>query len=470
MTQRSVGTSVSRRSFISGVGAFAGLSVASSLLAACASAPAATPAPDQKPAASGTQPAAAAPTAAAAPKAAAGQVAIRFHARQGAQEDELYKQRIPEFEAKFPNTKVSLENFLSTEYYAKIATMSAGGTIGDAMWTSIGQGGIYFLDARKTIAPIDDMVSKDKFDTKVYFDGCMKAVTREGRLLGLPFKAHPGQAFVFYNKKIFDDAGVKYPEEGWTTQNLIELAKKVNKTGEYFGYYPQVTQKGILTATRTFGGELLSEDGKKAQLNSKEATEAIKYIASLVYEHKVSPTPEQMVGNTATPEQMFIIGKVAMFQGGSSIQVTQKQIGDKFQIFATTNAKGPTGIAGSDYEVDAYSMVASTKNKDQAWELMKWLTDQESGIRLGEIGGTIGGRDDVYNAPRITKDPIRKVFSDVMAKAMATRPVFNTRMEEYEKTMQQMLDQVWLGKEQAGKEYLDKVNDSLQKVLDKPLP
>jgi multiple sugar transport system substrate-binding protein len=472
MTQRPAGTRFSRRSFISGAAGLAGLSVASTLLVACG-APAATPAPAQKPAEGGAAPAAAAPTTAAAPKAAAGQTLIKFHARQGAQEDELYKQRIPEFEAKFPNIKASLENFPGTEYYPKIATMAAGGTIGDAMWTSIGQGGVYFLYARKTIAPIDDYVANDKFDLKPYFPGCIKALTREGKLLGLPFKAHPGQALVFYNKKIFDDNGVKYPEEGWTTDDLVTIAKKVTKPDEYFGYYPtngNNTQKGMLTATRTFGGELLSEDGKKSLINSKEAIDAIKFIYSLMRELKVSPAPDQMVGNTATPEQMFVIGKVAMFEGGTSIQVQQKVIGDKWTFSAVPNAKGPTGVSGSDYEVDAYSVVAPSKNKDQAWELVKWLTDQESGIRLGEIGGTIGGREDVYNAPRITKDPIRGIFAKVMANAMATRPVFNTRMEEYEKTMQQMLDPIWLGKEQPNKEYIDKVADSLQKILDKPLP
>jgi ABC-type glycerol-3-phosphate transport system substrate-binding protein len=167
---------------------------------------------------------------------------------------------------------------------------------------------------------------------------------------------------------------------------------------------------------------------------------------------------------------MWIGGKLAMYQAGTSVQVTGKQIGDKFKFFAVPNAKGPTGKAGSDYEVDAYAVVATSKYKDQAWELVKWLTDQESGIRLGEIGGTIGGRKDVYYSPRIMQDPIREVFAKVMENAMATRPVANTRMEEYEKTMQQNLDPVWLGKEKPTKEYIDKVNDALQKVLDKPLP
>jgi hypothetical protein len=57
-----------------------------------------------------------------------------------------------------------------------------------------------------------------------------------------------------------------------------------------------------------------------------------------------------------------------------------------------------------------------------------------------------------------------------MEKAQDTRPIFNTRMDEYTKTIQQTLDPVWLGKEKPTKEYIDKVNDTIQKVLDKPLP
>lgn len=424
----------------------------------------------QAPASGATQAPAANPTTAPAAGGAAAsgeKVNIKFHARQGQQEDELYKQRIPEFEEKYPNIKATLENFPGAEYYPKIATMAAGGTIGDSIWTSIGGGGIYFLAARKTIAPIDDFVSKDKFDLTAYYPGTIKALTREGKVLGLPFKSHPGLALIYYNKKIFDDAKVEYPTEAWTHDDLIKLAQELTKSGEHFGYLPTTTQKAILTATRSFGGELLSEDGKKAQLSSKEGVAAIQFIASFFTDLKVAPTPDQVVGDA---NQMWINGKLAMFQGGTSVQVTAKQIADKFEFFAVPNAKGPAGVGGSDFEVDAYAVVSSSKHKDEAWELVKWLTDQESGIRLGEIGGTVGGRQDVYTSERLLKDPIRKVFADVMANAQATRPVFNTRMDEYEKTMQQMLDPVWLGKEKPTQEFIGKINDALQKVLDKPLP
>ena len=488
-SQRLEGAGVSRRKLLGGVIGLTGAAAAGSLLAACGGGapPTSTPAPQkpaaaatpaaEKPAAAATQAPAAtaapaakpteAPKPAAAPKPSGAQVTIKFHARQGQQEDELYKQRIPEFEAKYPNIKAVLENFPTNEYYAKIATMAAGGTIGDAAWTSIGSGSIYFLYARKIIYPVDDFVSRDKFDLTPYFPGCIKALTRDGKLIGLPFKAHPGIALVYYNKKLFDDAGVKYPTEEWKHADLVDLAKKLTKAPDYYGFLPTTTARGLLSFVKSFGGELLSEDGKTSQLNSKEGLGAIQFVDALFHEHKVSPAPDQIVGDS---NQMWIAGKLAMFHSGTSTEVTRKQIGDKFQFFAVPNAKGPGGIGGSNYEVDAYAVIGSSKHKDEAWELVKWLTDQESGIRLGEIGGTVGGREDVYNSPRLLKDPIRKVFADVMAKAGEFRIPANTRTDEYEKTTQQMLDPVWLGKEKPTKEYVDKVRDAVQKVLDKPLP
>jgi len=101
---------------------------------------------------------------------------------------------------------------------------------------------------------------------------------------------------------------------------------------------------------------------------------------------------------------------------------------------------------------------------------VKWLTNQESGIRLGEIGGTVGGRPDVYRADRILKFPERKVFLEAMEGAMPGRPTFNTRATEYETVMGDALQPLWDGKEQPSKTFLDNVTAQVQAILDKPLP
>ena len=45
------------------------------------------------------------------------------------------------------------EGFTGEDYYTKVTVLSAGGTLGDVMWTSVGGGGIYNLVAQKMLAP-----------------------------------------------------------------------------------------------------------------------------------------------------------------------------------------------------------------------------------------------------------------------------------------------------------------------------
>ena len=51
---------------------------------------------------------------------------------------------------------------------------------------------------------------------------------------------------VWYNKKIFDDAGVEYPKDGWTWDEMIETARKLTDS-----------DKGIYGITAEFGGIII---------------------------------------------------------------------------------------------------------------------------------------------------------------------------------------------------------------------
>jgi hypothetical protein len=143
---------------------------------------------------------------------------------------------------------------------------------------------------------------------------------------------------------------------------------------------------------------------------------------------------------------------------------------DSFKWFATLHPKGPGNVPGSDYEIDGDSITAVSKAPDQGFQWVKWLTNQESGIRLGEIGGTVGGRPDVYKSERLLKDPIRRVFLEAMETAQAGRPLFNTRMAEYEKEIQDSLLPVFNGETAPNKTFLDDLARRVQVILDRPLP
>jgi ABC-type glycerol-3-phosphate transport system substrate-binding protein len=401
-----------------------------------------------------------------------GPATIRFHSRGGpptGQEVVLYEEQLPLFMQKYPNIKVIHEGFTGEDYATKITVLGAGGQLGDAMWTAIGGGVIYNFAAQKIITPVDPFVAKEKFDLAQYYKGCIEGLKREGKLYGLPFKSHPGWSLMFYNQTLYEQRGAGVPENGWTLDRLIDAAKRVTQD-DTWGYFPATNQKSILAMTRAYGGELLDPEGRKSLLNSPAAIAAVTWMYETYHKHKIAPLPSQLP-NPGGADALMVQGKLGAARYGTFFQNTlQNQVKDTFKWFGALHPKGPAGVPGSDYEADAYSVVASSKQPDAAWLWTKWICNQECGIRLGEIGGTVGGRPDVYKSERLLKDPIRRVFLEAMETAQAGRPVYNTRFQEYERTIQDGLAPVWEGKETPSRSFMDELTRQVQVVLDKPLP
>lgn len=399
---------------------------------------------------------------------------ITFHARVGQQEDTLYDMMMPKFMEENPNIEIVRESFPGAEFQTKVSTMLAGGTLGDAMWSALGGATIYFQWAQNTIAPLNDLVQAANVDTKEWYDGCINAITMEGNLLGLPFKAHPGWAVTYYNASAYEEVGLPVPTADWTLDDQIEYAKALQK-GEgdqvtRWGYLPGAFEnawKSLLTLTRAYDGQLLNEDGTKFLLMEDPARQAVQYSWDLFNVHNVAPKPDQVLG---TVNEMWIAGALAMNTAGTFRSVADAAIGDTFEWMAVGNAKGPAGVGGSDYEVDAFCVTSTSKNPNEAFKWVQYLCNHESGVQLGIIGGTIGGRPDVYGDERLLQYPFRQVFKELMDNAQASRVVGNWRQAEAEGVLAQMCQPLWAGTEQPTEAYLSSIAAAVQDVLDKPRP
>jgi multiple sugar transport system substrate-binding protein len=443
---------ISRRSFLR----TAGFAAAGMALAACA-APAGAP----------SAPAADSGEAAPGPE----RVTITFHARIGQQEDTLYDMQMPKFMEEYPHIELIKESFPGAEFSAKIATMHAGGTMGDVIWTALGQAKIQFSYAQGQIAALNDLVEAHDTDLSEWYQGCIDAITLEGNLLGLPFKAHPGLAVIYYNQTAFEEVGLDVPTTDWTVDDQVEMAlaltqEEGGRTSQ-FGYLPSVTWKAFVTGLRAYGGELINEDGTVCLLNSPEGMAFTNHLYDLFQTHEVSPTPDQMVGQA---NDMWISGVLGMYQGGTSVSVTGGTIGDNFEWMVVPNAIGPGGVGGSDFEVDAYSVTTSSQHPDESYEWVKYLCNRDSGVQLGLIGGTVGGRPDVYSAEELLVFPFRVVFKDIMDNAMDSRITANWRQEEAENAFLQLMQPLWAGDAQPSQAFVDDVTDQIQEIMDRPRP
>lgn len=117
------------------------------------------------------------------------------------------------------------------------------------------------------------------------------------RIYGFP--TNTGVHAIWFNKDLFDVAGVPYPKSGWTWDDLIETGKKLTLRDEN----GRITQFGILASFGNFpmltlqnGGRVYDETGSRCLLDRPEAIAGATFLQDLVYKHRIAPTPVEEVG------------------------------------------------------------------------------------------------------------------------------------------------------------------------------
>jgi multiple sugar transport system substrate-binding protein len=439
---------LSRRSFLQ----MTALSSLGVMLAACA------------PALPAAQPGAA--TGGAASAASGEATPIRFHARIGVQGD-YFTQMAEQFNAEHPDIVVTAENYPTPnpEYFQKIATMIAGGTIGDAMWCASIHN-YYNYAAAGQYAVLDDFVAADGYDLSQFYPVAVDACRFESKLYGLPWIVHPGRIGLYYNQNAFADAGMDVPSPDWTYENLIEASLALTKSDggqtTQWGFLPTTDYFGLIIPIRSFGGDWINAEGTQCTVNEEKALAGLKLFEDIYQLHAVSPTPAQV----DTMDQMWASGRVAMVQTGYWGQSWGKNFVKDFEWMVAPMPKGPEG-SRSMFEFDPNVVLASSKAPAAAWEFLKFCSTKEAGVKIAQAGSVPGGRPDVWEDESLMSYPPHAVFTEIMKTIDPLVLPNNFRYEELFQVAGNVLDPVWLGEQQI-EDVIGELADSMQAVLDQP--
>jgi multiple sugar transport system substrate-binding protein len=120
-------------------------------------------------------------------------------------------------------------------------------------------------------------------------------ITKEGRVYGIP--ANVGSDAIWFNKNLFDRAGVPYPKEGWTPAELIETAEKLTERDAQgnpvrYGFLIDFGG-GYNHFLASFGGQAFSDDGRTCTVDSPESIACLTFMHDLIYKYRVSPSPQE---------------------------------------------------------------------------------------------------------------------------------------------------------------------------------
>jgi multiple sugar transport system substrate-binding protein len=285
---------------------------------------------------------------------------------------------LEQWEEKAPNVKIMWENTPWGEYWTKLQTEMAGGTSPDV----VGMVSMYSMwyIRNDTLLPMDPFIENSPdIDMDDFWPAVMAAYTDEGQTYALPYDL--STMCMFYNKSLFDEAGVAYPVE-WTWEEFLDAAQKMTKDTsgdgkiDQFGYLLPSFDWTIDVPLGTNGTSLVSDDRSKCLLDTPEAIETIQWLADLRLVHHVAPT----IGE-AGDIPMWETGKAAITWGNpEAVQVMSTRVGpprdnDKFLwdvCLFPKKVKNANALHGG-----SFSIGKATPYGEQAWEFTSFYTSSD---------------------------------------------------------------------------------------------
>ncbi|GGI16097.1 ABC transporter substrate-binding protein [Gottfriedia solisilvae] len=357
------------------------------------------------------------------------------------------------FNEKNPDIKVKTELTPYAQYFQKLETAATGGALPDVLWMN-GPHVVQYAKG-KVILPLSDMAKKDDYSFDNYPKSLIDLYTVDEEVYGIPKDFDT--TGLWYNKKIFDEAGVPYPDDTWDWNKLKEVATKLtNKDKGIWGYAALMgNQGGYYDFIWQNGGHIISEDGKSVGFDQPEAIEALKYNISFI-EDGLSPTQAQMTETAAS--ELFSSGKIAMMFDGPWMVPEYKKNPDLNVAVVPKGKQRAVAIHGLSNVI-----AANTKHKEAAWKFVQFLGSKEAAEVYAKTGTVIpayNGTQDAWlqSVPNLNL----KAFIDGVDYSVPLPSVENTgEIWQYETDI---LKKAWSEEESvedAVKELTKKANEAL---------
>lgn len=247
---------------------------------------------------------------------------------------------------------------------------------------------------------------------------------------------------IYYNKAMFDEAGIAYPpafgEAPWTWEQFIEAATKLTKpNGEQWGVTWDVPITNQYLATNFIygaGGRNFTEDLRKSAINTPEAAAGVQFMVDMIHKYKVAPTPTELSGGDVN---YFESGLSAMrLDGQWALGQTSRNVDFPFDVsYLPAGKVNKLATGGSGFAISA-----TTKNAEAAWQFLKAFTSSEVlGKMIGETGRGIPARLSAKQAYiDAASTPNAAIFPEQLANAMNDRLVlgFPVFLDAYNRALE----------------------------------
>jgi len=324
-------------------------------------------------------------------------VTIRYACSDNTETIAVTKGVVAEFEKAHPGIRVKIEPIVS-EYAQKLMTMVAGRVAPDV--ARMGPNDFQPLAARGALVPMDDLVARDKFDLGQYYPNSVSLFRYQKALYCLPRSLSP-TGILYYNKRLFAEAGLSFPDGSWTWSERVRpelkekdffyvvdrLTKKQGKRVEQYGLGVDWPQLWFNTLLLSRGLTLWESNANPTKIDAlkPEVVSLMEFASDTMNKHQWIPTQLALTTSNTSVHDQFVQGKLAMFQSGPwKIRKFRREMKDDWDICLFPRFEDqPYRCFG---EGNGIGVFASTRHKDAAWEFAKWMAGEPGQIAFAKAG------------------------------------------------------------------------------------
>lgn len=273
------------------------------------------------------------------------------------------------------------------DYFTKMQTLWASGdssVIPDVLFLSPIQS--YAADG--VLENLDPWIDKSGYDVSDYWPSLLEFAIYEGSVYGFPRDI--GLEVLYYNKDIFDEAGVPYPDESWTWDDLLAAAEQltvVEDNGRVSRYALAMEGGKFQLWIGQNGGGILDDmrNPSRCTLTEPEAVEAVQFFKDMMdNNYAMQPANLSQAGGDAA---VFQSGQAAMIIQNASRVSAFNDAGMNYDVAVVPiPADGQRAAAAGGA---AWVMSAQSDNKEEAWTFLQWLQSTDGGQRIYTASGEI---------------------------------------------------------------------------------
>lgn len=369
-------------------------------------------------------------------------------------DEKVVTDAVARFNAKYPNVKVEVTCIPVTDWNDFITKWSIMITSGEAPDViNYGLEAVQMAVSKNLLEPLDSIVGNG-VSTEGIAQSLLNGFTINGKLYGIP--SNTQTMVMYYNKTLFDSAGVEYPKDGWTWDDFRAACSKLAASGVYAFGLPN-TYFQLSPWWSTNGTAPATSDGTKPALNTPEMIESVSFISNLVADRLC---PDPISSDVYT---MFANGEVAMCGAGRWVLDSWKEAGlnnDNFDCVQWPVSNTDTSSKSSIYGGAAWGVSSSTQHKDLAIALLTYLTADDTMIAAASYGQGIPPTEKLATDPSImgtTPDNINGLWQAVKEAVPVTCPPF---YGDLNKALINALESIWSGSATVE----DALNEAQKKV------